>query len=286
MIPIRLLALTAMTLTPLTQVVFAQGFNGPGRYQIRNVETLKPLDLNGDRLIQNSANNSRTQIWEFQQAGPDVFYIRNGANGCSLEMTQDRNGAPVICPPWKDGNPSQHWRIEPLRDGYLIISRFRKPLDTPGGSRRDGEPLQIYDRNGEGNQRFIIERVALGGDDRDRDRGRDTDRRGPHGAYFDRRDQLWKVDGDGVCFYRATDFRGEALCAHAGEDLPDVRREGGGVFLSMKLFGRARTVEIFEREAFRGRVVRLGRDEANLRRIRADWSESVADAIGSFRINQ
>ena len=42
----RLLAFTAL-LAPLT---FAQeGFNGPGRYQIRNVQAQKPLDLRGDR---------------------------------------------------------------------------------------------------------------------------------------------------------------------------------------------------------------------------------------------
>jgi hypothetical protein len=278
-----LVALSVVTFTP---AAFGQPFNGPGRYVIRNVETQKPLDINGDRLIQNSPNGSRSQIWDFQQAGPDVFYIRNGANGCSLEMTQDRNSAPVVCPPWRDGNPSQHWRIEPSRNGsFLIISRFRKPLDLPGGSGRDGVPLQVYDRNAEGNQRFFIERVAGGGFDRDRDR--DRDRRGPHGAYFDNRDQMWKVEGDGVCFYRDTDFRGEALCARGGEDLPDVRREGGGgVFLSMKLFGRARSVEIFEREAFRGGVVRLDRDFANLRRVPAAWTRSVSDAIGSFRVNR
>ena len=281
-----LVALSVVTFTP---AIFGQPFKGPGRYVIRNVETQKPLDINGDRLIQNSPNGSRSQVWDFQQAGPDVFYIRNGANGCSLEMTQDRNSAPVVCPPWRDGNPSQHWRIEPSRNGsFLIISRFRKPLDLPGGSGRDGVPLQIYDRNAEGNQRFFIERVSGGGGggpdrDRDRDRG---DKRGPRGAYFDNRDQIWKVEGDGVCFYRDTDFRGEALCARGGEDLPDVRREGGGIFLSMKLFGRARSVEVFEREAFRGGVLRLDRDISNLRRVPTGWSRSASDSIGSFRVNR
>ena len=76
---------------------------------------------------------------------------------------------------------------------------------------------------------------------------------------------------------------GESL--DPAEDLADVRREGGGQFLSMKLFGNARGVEVFERAAFRGQLVRLGRDESNLRRIRAGWSGSVGDAIGSFRVN-
>jgi hypothetical protein len=290
----RRLILTAATLAPF---VFSQGgFNGPGRYQIRNVETQKPLDLSGDRLIQNSPSNSRSQVWDIQQAAPDYWYIRNGATGCALEMSQDRNNAPVVCPPFNTNQPNQQWRLEPTRDGsFMIISRFRKPLDLPDGSRRDGVPLQIYDRNGEGNQRFLVQRVGGdigrgpgGGDDRDRNRDRDRDRpvgAGPRGSYYDERDQMWKVQGDGVCFYRQTDFRGEALCARAGEDLADVVREGGGVFLSMKLFGRVRGVEVFERAAFRGGVIRMDRDEANLRRIRAGWSGSVGDAIGSFRVN-
>jgi hypothetical protein len=270
------------------------GFNGPGRYQIRNVESQKPLDLSGNRLIQNSPNNSRSQVWDIQQAAPDYWYVRNNATGCALEMTQDRNSAPVVCPPFNTNQPNQQWRFEPVGGGaFLIISRFRKPLDLPDGSRRDGVPLQIYDRNSEGNQRFFVERV--GGDSGrppvvsgDRGRGPDRDRPvggGPRGTYFDNRDQMWKVQGDGVCFYRQPDFRGEALCARAGEDLADVRREGGGQFLSMKLFGNARGVEVFERAAFRGQVIRLGRDESNLRRIRAGWSGSVGDAIGSFRVN-
>jgi len=296
----RLLALAATLVAPLA---FSQPFNGAGRYQIRNIETQKPLDLSGDRLIQNSPNNSRSQVWDIQQAAPDYWYIRNGTSGCGLEFDQDRNGSPVRCT--NSGNPNQQWRLEPVGNGaFLIISRFRKPLDLPDGSRRDGVPLQIYDRNAEGNQRFLVERVAgetgrIGGIDRGRDSDRvppqavqipqrDRDRPagdGPRGTYFDNRDQMWKVRGDGVCFYRQPDFRGEAICARAGEDLPDVGREGGGVFLSMKLFGNARGVEVFERAAFRGGVVRLGRDEANLRRIRAGWAGSVGEAIGSFRVN-
>src|SRR5580692_11747026 len=110
----RLLTLTAM-LAPLT---FSQGgFNGPGRYQIRNVESQKPLDLSGDRLIQNSSNNSRSQVWDIQQAAPDYWYIRNGATGCALEFTQDRNSAPVVCPPFNTNQPNQQWRLESVGNG-------------------------------------------------------------------------------------------------------------------------------------------------------------------------
>jgi hypothetical protein len=274
--------------------MFAQGgFQGPGRYQIRNVETQKPFDLAGDRLIQNGPTNSPSQSWDIQPAGPDVFYIRNAATGCALEFAQDRNGSPILCT--RNNNPNQHWRFEEVGGGSaLIISRFRKPIDIPDGTRRDGTVLQIYDRNGDGNQRFVFARVGIapGGFSQDRreDR-RDPDRFNPpggfdsRGRYFDERDRMWKLRGDGVCFYRESDFRGEALCARSGEDIADVRRESPGMFLSLKFFGRARDVEIYERGAFRGEVLRLSRDESNLRRVRSPRGGSISEDIGSFRAN-
>src|SRR6185295_18677982 len=97
------LALAVLTLAPL----FAQGgFNGAGRYVIRNIETQKPLDVAGDRVVQNSPNNSNSQIWNLQPAGPDVFYVRNAATGCAWEFAQDRNSSPVLCT--NKNNPNQH----------------------------------------------------------------------------------------------------------------------------------------------------------------------------------
>jgi hypothetical protein len=279
--------------------MFGQGgFDGPGRYIVRNAQSGLALDLRGNELIQNAARNSPTQLWDIIATDPGVFAFRNSAAGCSLEFDQDRNSSPVHCT--TNNNPNQYWRFEAAGgNSTLIISRFRKPLDVPDGTNREGVRLQIYDRNGDSNQRFVLQRVAGGfvgglpsgrGDDRDRgdrdrgdrDRGRENAR---GGKYFDNRDQLWRIDGDGVCFYRDTDFRGEAVCAHAGEDIADVAREGGGRFLSVKFFGRAREVAIFERGAFRGGTLRLSRDESNLRRVRAEWAGSVSDAIGSFRVN-
>jgi Ricin-type beta-trefoil lectin domain-like len=289
---LQLLTLVFGSVTAL----FAQGgFNGPGRYVIRNVQSRLALDLRGNELTQ-SARNSPSQVWILQQVGPDVFTMRNAAAGCALEFDQDRNGSAVHCTNGRSDN--QHWRFEPAGNGVLIISRFRKPLDIPDGSNREGIRVQIYDRNGDSNQRFVMEQVGgpvegFGVDRRDRDR-RDDDRRDggpvgrigaqvPAGQYFDEREQMWRID-DGVCFYRGPQFRGEAVCLHTGEVANDFRA-GGGAFQSLKLFGRVREVEIFERNGLRGGVIRLNHDEPDLRRVRAGWAGSIGDGMGSFRVN-
>src|SRR5215831_4198402 len=185
--PMRHVILTALTLTP----IFAQGgFQGPGRYQIRNVETQKPFDLAGDRLIQNATTGSPSESWDIEPAGLDVFYIRNAVTGCALEFAQDRNGSPILCTSNSNPNPNQRWRLEGANNGTaLIISRFRKPIDVPDGTRREGALLQIYDRNGDGNQRFLFARVGIApkglSQDRPQDR-RDVDRFTPPGGFDSR----------------------------------------------------------------------------------------------------
>ena len=241
------------------------GFDGPGSYEIRNLKSGQALDLDRDRitLAQNPPRDVATQRWIISPAAPGYFYIRNAATEAALEIIKDSNSAPVLAQSRED-NPNQHWRIEAGKDGNaLLISRFGKALDVPDGSSREGLRLQIYDRNGDSNQRFTFRRVGgvlsnlvppIG---RGRERG---------GRYFDERDHMWKLRGDGACFYRETNFRGDSICIRAGEDLPDVFRESPGTFRSLKFFGGSREVLIYERPAFRGGINRITRDASNLGR--------------------
>lgn len=146
--------------------VFGQGgFNGLGSYEIRNIKSGKVLDLDRNdqtTVIQYSSGGSDNQTWFFQDAGPGWYYIRNGMNGNALTATQNRNAAPVQGLPY-DGAPNQQWTIEPGKDGNaLIVSRDGKSLDIPDGTDRDGVHVQIFDRNGDSNQRFTLRQVAGG----------------------------------------------------------------------------------------------------------------------------
>ncbi len=261
---------------------------------IRNLKSGLIMDLDPqDRVtvVQSVPRGTASQQWIIEDSGGGTFAIRNAMTRKGMEFVQDRNSSPVVCQS-EQRTANQAWRITPGKDGNAIfVSRFRRALDVPDGSSRDLLRLQIYENNGDSNQRFTLERVGGGGGGRDisglvappgrgdRDgRGDDRGRPDSHGKYFDDRDRMWKVQGDGVCFYRDTDFRGEAVCTRVGDDVPDVGRDSGGSFLSVKFFGRVREVRMFERPAFRGMDFRLMRDESDLRRVRGD-------RFGSFRVN-
>jgi hypothetical protein len=268
-------------------LTFGQGgFDGPGIYEIRNLKSGQVLDLDpGDRvtLVQFAPRGTPTQQWAISPAAPGYFFIRNAMTGRALEFTQDRNSAPVVAQT-AEGNPNQSWQIQAGKDGNaMLISRFGKALDVPDGSGRDGLRLQIYDRNGDSNQRFMLRKVGAIRPDRDRDGDRRDDR-DRTGRFFDDRDRMWKVAGDGVCFYRDRDFRGDAVCIRAGEDMPDTAREGGDVFRSVKFFGRVRQVQIFDRAAFRGADYRIKDDTSDLTQVQWLGVRGAPGVhIGSFR---
>ena len=163
---------------------FAQnGFNGPGWYEIQNIKSGKILDLDRNdqtTVIQFSPRRTDNQVWFIQPAERGLFFIRNGMNGNALTVVQNGNSAPVQGLPFRRDR-TQMWSLEPGKDGNaMITSTFGRCLDVPDGTSRDGARIQIYDRNGDSNQRFFLRQVGgrerprwMDGDqdDHDRDRG-------------------------------------------------------------------------------------------------------------------
>ena len=141
------------------------GFGGPGRYEILNLKSGKVLDLDRNdqtTVIQFSSRGTDNQQWDIQPAGEGFYFIFNGMNGRALEATGG-NSSPLVCGR-PNRSPNQQWRFEAGKDGNaLIISRFGKTIDVPDGTSRDGVRLQIYDPNGDSNQRFILRRIGGGG---------------------------------------------------------------------------------------------------------------------------
>ncbi len=159
------------------------GFQGSGRYEITNLKSGKVLDLDRNdqtTVIQFSSRGTDNQTWDIRSGPGGFFYLRNGMNGNALDCGSGRKNEPVRGMPF-NGGETQQWRIDPGKDGNaLIVSRLGRTLDVPDGTNRDGVRIQVYDLNGDSNQRFLLRRVA-GRDwdwDRDvrRDRGRDRDR--------------------------------------------------------------------------------------------------------------
>ncbi|MFN7994856.1 MAG: RICIN domain-containing protein [Bryobacteraceae bacterium] len=296
-----LAAAVLLAATSMSCLLRAQGgFAGPGRYEIGNLKSGRVLDLDrNDRttVIQFSSRNTDNQQWDIRAAEPDYWFIRNAMTGAALEAMGDRNSTPVRGMPFT-GGPSQQWRISPGKDGNaLITNRLGKTLDIPDGTSRDGARVQTYDLNGDSNQRFLFRRVAdlpryqedrPGPRDRPFDRPFDRPNRGdqPYAGIgrFDERDRLWKIDGDGVCFYRQDDFRGRGFCMRAGEEVRRVPDEWVNSIRSVRFFGRVRTVAIFSEPDFGGRRARITHDEPDLDRFRSERGDRLDWRIVSFRI--
>lgn len=155
---------------------FAQGgFSGPGRYEITNLKTGKALALDpSDRttVAQISPRDDETQQWIVEPGPGGAIYIRSALDGRALTVTRNARSAPVICQRLDRDSTGQQWRIDPASaDGRAVIVSLAggRVIDIPNGSNREGLRIQIYDRNGDPNQRFLFRRIDER-DDRRRDR--------------------------------------------------------------------------------------------------------------------
>src|SRR5258708_7710466 len=175
--------LPAVACVIFTWPLVAQGgFEGPGRYEITNVKSNKVLDLdrnNQTTVIQFSSRGTDNQTWFVRPAGAGYFYLRNGMNGNALDADGGDNTVPVQGMQFTGGE-NQQWRFDQGKDGNaLIVSRLGRCLDVPNGSGRDGVRVQLFNVNGDSNQRFFFRRLSgpSGWDERD-DRGGDNRRGG------------------------------------------------------------------------------------------------------------
>jgi hypothetical protein len=172
--PAALYACLFAVLASATPTFCQNGFNGPGWYQITNVKSGKALSMDpndNSTVTQFAPQNREFQIWILDPAPGGSFFIRNAVNGNALEPTGGQNSAVVLAAPFQ-GTASQQWRLERGKDGNAVIrNNYGKVLDLPDGTSRDGVRMQIYDANGDSNQRYLMQKVS--GEYGNRWRGRD-----------------------------------------------------------------------------------------------------------------
>lgn len=310
------LALSGLLVLLAASPVFPQGgFDGPGRYVINNVKSGKVMDLDRNdqtTIIQFSDRGTDNQAWDIERAAGGYFYLRNVMNGNALEAAGNGNSSPVRGIPF-NGGPAQQWRFDTGKDGNaLIMNRNGKTLDVPDGTGKDGARLQIYSVDGDSNQRFTFRHVNAnmrgGNFGSNVRRGNDRVQGDPYGStsrrsepnrandsyrnnsgsaansYYDDRDKIWKLSGDGICFYRDRNYRGEAFCRAPGDDVPNVGPNFNDSFSSVKFFGRVQSVEAYENENFGGDHIRIQNDQPDLSRMKTRSGASFEDRISSFRV--
>jgi len=281
---------------------FAQGgFRGPGRYEIYSPLSRKVLDMDrNDRstIIQFESRRTDNQVWDISDAGGGFYYIRNGMNGYALAVRDNRNSTPLVAEPFNNA-PNQQWRFENGNDSSLIlVNRNGKAIDIPYGSTNDGVKVNSYNRNGEVNQRWMLQEASNVGTSRSSSSGSRYDRTNSNSsrnrydnpaasgqqstdgvAYYDDQARMYKMDGDGACFYRDRNFQGEAVCA----TVRSGRRRWNAPFTeigSVKLFGRATGVQFFDKEEFRGNSVEVTGDANNFNRA----SKGLRNVPQSMRV--
>ena len=164
---------TGIVLLCAAMPAFSQGgFNGPGVYEITNLQSkrLLAIDMN-DRtsVVQLAPRNDDSESWVIEPGPAGSLFIRSAINGRALQVTSDAKNSHVVCARF-DRSPAQQWRLAPGKDGNPLITSVAngKTLDIPDGTNRQ-VLIQIYDSNGDANQRFTFRRVNEG---RDRERSR------------------------------------------------------------------------------------------------------------------
>jgi len=89
---------------------------------------------------------------------------------------------------------------------------------------------------------------------------------------------------EGVCFYEEKLFEGKEYCASIGDHRANVGPQFNDKFESVRLFGRARSVEIYDNENFAGAFARITRDEGDLKDVRGSQGTRMDHRITSFRV--
>ncbi len=153
-----------------------------GRYEIELVATRRVLSVSSDgRTVVQGSAGGRTAQWDIEDAGNGYFYVIAGVGGDAMTVSgRGESGDIVTLARLRRGDENQMWQIRQGPDnGYYFTTRRGKALDSPSSARGEGGRMQIYNSNGEANQRFLLRSVDTFGrdrDNRDRDnRGRDRD---------------------------------------------------------------------------------------------------------------
>lgn len=203
-----------------------------GRYEIELVATNRLLDIgNGMQVVQRTASRTRSQQWDFETVSGNYYYIRSAETGEVMTVQgRGENGDTIVLEREGRNSDYQLWEVRPGPDnGYYFIARNGKSMDSPSSARHDGGRMQVYNRNGEANQRFrlrlIDDRARL--DDRNRGRDRYDDRNRDRGRdYSGATRLLWsgRVDGEIELEVRGSSVRERHI---SGQAPYDVRTSSG-----------------------------------------------------------
>ncbi len=182
-----------------------------GRYEMELVATRRLLSVGRDgRTVVQASGSGRYSQWDLQDAGNGYYYILSADTGEALTVAgRGESGDDVILTRLQRGNENQLWLVRQGPDnGYWFSTRRGKTLDSPSSARFDGGRMQIYNHNGEANQRFVLRQTDSYGRDRDSNRDRDyrnRDRDQSYGGYAQSGTLTWRGRVDDVTLLEIRD---------------------------------------------------------------------------------
>lgn len=116
-------------------------------YRIVNRTSNKVLDGIADQVVQNSAGNSGSQIWEVTDLRNGYYSIANSLDGKLLSNDHSvTNLDPIVLSDSEDISFAEQWQITDMGNSYFRITNRMsgKVLDNKDGELTDGNPVVQY----------------------------------------------------------------------------------------------------------------------------------------------
>ena len=129
---------------------------GGGMYRLINKASLKALEDNGNRVIQNTLSNNQTQMWYLKEVfnSADTFLIQNLNSGKVLDIIGGNTSNGGVINQWEyDPNSlnQSFYLRQTASHTYNIVHRYSGKVASIENSSRDNfAQLHLWDINGDG----------------------------------------------------------------------------------------------------------------------------------------
>ncbi|MBK8314393.1 MAG: RICIN domain-containing protein [Acidobacteria bacterium] len=151
-----------------------------GRYEIQLVAN-RMLAVGANRtVVQTVRATTAIRDGYWRMPATDYMYIKSADTGEVMTVSSGGSGSTIVLPRQRRAMATSFGKSSGPDNDYYLISRRGQAMDSPSSARYDGGRMQVYNRNGETNQRFRLNPVAGGRDD-------NYDRRRQGNPPYDRR---------------------------------------------------------------------------------------------------
>ncbi len=254
--------------------------------------------MNGNALTQTRANNSEpvsgqpvnnsdAQRWRFESGANGSVVIVN-ASGKALDIPEGSTNNGVKINTYDRNNQiNQQWTLRLVsnnnnnNNNNQVYRQGNSRYDTNNSNSNANPDNNTINRN---NRKDRNDQNNRNGNGNNRNDNYNNNRLPPKGSgagnqqkYFDQNANMWKLDGDGACFYTEAEYSGEAFCVISGDQRRRLSNDWNNRFSSIRFFGRGSKIEFFDQDDMRGQSQTISRDVPNMANLnRGNWSNRIS----------